>query len=176
MRILFLLHNVSKTRHFEGVLELLAEKGHSIVLAAARQRNRPVWLPKSLIQVNARLQSQRKPGRIEMTDCPSRRVDGWQDLALNLRQARDYVRFFDPRYADAQKLAERAASNTPARLRALLEGPVVRRHWRRLAQLLSAAEAAIPSDKLFDCICATNSPMSSSSRRSWTTARTSRIT
>ncbi|HEY5616590.1 MAG TPA: hypothetical protein VIK60_01520 [Vicinamibacterales bacterium] len=150
MRILFLLHNVSKTRHFDGVLELLAEKGHSIVLAVARQRNRPAWLPKNLVQVNDRLQSRRMPGRIEMIPCPSRRVDGWQDVAQNLRQARDYVRFFDPRYSNAQKLTERAALNTPDGLRALLDRPFARRHWRGVARLLATAEAVVPSDKLFE--------------------------
>jgi hypothetical protein len=150
VRILFLLHNVSKTRHFEGVLELLAERGHAVVLAVARQRNRPAWLPKTLIHVNDRLQACGAPGRIEMITCPSRRVDGWQDLALGLRQARDYVRFFDPRYADAQKLTERAASNTPDGVRAILDRPVPRRHWRQVARLLATAEAVIPSDRLFE--------------------------
>jgi hypothetical protein len=150
VRILFLLHNASKTRHFDGVIELLAERGHSIVLAAARQRNRPAWLPKNLIQVNDRLRSRDMPGRIEMIPCPSRRVDNWQDLAPSLRQARDYVRFFDPRYSGADKLTQRAASNTPAAVRALLDRPFARRHWRRMARLLERAEAIIPSDRFFD--------------------------
>jgi hypothetical protein len=150
VRILFFLHNVSKTRHFDGVLEQLAEKGHSVVLAVARQRNRPAWLPKKLIQVNDRLRSRGAPGRIEMIACPSRRVDAWQDVALSVRQARDYVRFFDPRYAGAQKLAQRAALNTPDNLRVLLDRPVARRHWRRVSRLLATAEAVIPSDKLFE--------------------------
>jgi hypothetical protein len=150
VRILFLLHNVSKTRHFDGVIELLAERGHSIVLAAARQRNRPAWLPKNLIQVNDRLRSRDMPGRIEMIPCPSRRIDAWQNLAPGLRQARDYVRFFDPRYSSAEKLAQRAASNTPKSVRALFDHPFARRHWRRMARLLQTAEAIIPSDRLFE--------------------------
>ena len=150
MRILFFLHNVSKTRHFDGVLEMLAERGHSVVLAAARQRNRPVWLPKNLTHVNERLRSLGLPGRIEIVACPSRRVDNWQEPAIAVRQARDYVRFFHPRYAGATKLAQRAASNTPDGLRTFLDRPVVRRHWRGMARLLAAAERAIPSDTLFD--------------------------
>ena len=55
MRILFFLHNVSKTRHFDSVIETLAERGHSVVLAAARQRNRPLWLPRNLRMANQRL-------------------------------------------------------------------------------------------------------------------------
>jgi hypothetical protein len=150
VRILFFLDNVSKTRHFESVLELLAERGHSIVLAAARQRNRPVSLPKHLVRVNDRLISRRLPGRIEIIACPSRRTDGWQELAVSLRQVRDYVRFFDPRYAQADKLAKRAVANTPRRLRALVDRPAVRRHWRGVSGVLAAAEGIIPSDKLFE--------------------------
>lgn len=150
MRILFFLHNASKTRHFDRVIEMLAERGHSIVLAAARQRNRPVALSKHLVEVNERLIARRVPGRVEIIACPSRRVDGWHDLAAHLRQARDYVRFFDPRYAQADKLAQRAASNTPPGVRALVDRPLVRRHWRGVADLLRAAEAVIPSDELFE--------------------------
>ena len=150
MRILFFLHNAAKTRHFDGVLEMLAERGHSIVLAAARQRNRPLGLAKNLIAVNDRLISRRLPGRIEIIACPSRRVDGWQNLAASLRQARDYVRFFDPRYAQAEKLAQRAASETPSHVRALVDRPGVRRRWRSVGRLLAAAEAVIPSDELFE--------------------------
>jgi hypothetical protein len=150
VRLLFFLDNVSKTRHFERVLELLADRGHSIVLAVARQRNRPVWLPKALVEVNDRLIARGAPGRIEVIACPSRRVDGWQELAPALRQARDYVRFFDPRYAGATKLAQRAASNTPTRIRMWLDRAIVRRHWHTVARLLAAAEAVIPSDRLFE--------------------------
>ena len=46
MRILFFLNNISKTRHFDSVIAALAERGHTVVLAAARQRNRPLTLPK----------------------------------------------------------------------------------------------------------------------------------
>jgi hypothetical protein len=77
-------------------------------------------------------------------------VDQWQDLALALREARDYVRFFDPRYAAAEKLAQRAAVNTPDGIRAVLDRPAVRRRWRLAARALEAAEAVIPSDRLFE--------------------------
>jgi hypothetical protein len=150
VRILFFLHNVSKTRHFEAVLETLAERGHSIVLAAARQRNRPVWLPKKLVATNDHLAERKLSNRIEAITCPSRRMDGWQELAGQLRQARDYVRFFDPRYAHADKLAVRAAENTAAGVRAFLDRPLVRRHWRRAARLLASAERVIPGDSLFE--------------------------
>jgi hypothetical protein len=151
MRILFFLHNVSKTRHFDSVLETLGERGHSIVLAAARQRNRPLSLPKKLGLVNKSLIARGRPGRIEITGCPVRRVDEWEDLAPALRRARDYLRVLDPRYAHAEKLAQRSATNTPRPWRRFIEDhPSIRRHWRLAGRALRLAETVVPSDRLFD--------------------------
>jgi hypothetical protein len=151
MRILFFLNNVSKSRHFDGVIESLADRGHSIVLAAARQRNRALALPKNLALANRRLIEARAPGRIEIVPCPAHRVDRWQRTAPALRQARDYLRFFDPRYAHAAKLERRSAASAPQGwLRFLQDHPALRRHWRLAARALAAAEQAIPSDRLFD--------------------------
>ena len=151
MRILFFLNNVSKSRHFDGVVEMLAERGHTVVLAAARQRNRPLWLPKNLTLANRRLIARGAPGRIELTACPVHRVDAWRTLAPTLRQARDYLRFLDPRYAHAAKLERRGAENAPKGWpRYLQDHAALARRWRTAAGALALAEAAIPSEKLFD--------------------------
>ena len=151
LRILFFLNNVSKSRHFDGVLELLAERGHSIVLAAARQRNRPLALPKRLALANRRLIERGLPGRIEVTACPTHRVDAWESAAPALRQARDYLRFLDPRYAHAGKLEERSASNAPTGWPEYVQRhPWVSRHSGLLRAGLALAEDAVPTDPLFD--------------------------
>ena len=151
MRILFFLHNVSKTRHFDGVLASLAERGHSIVLAAARQRNRPLWLPKNLALVNRSLAERGRPARIEITACPVHRVDEWETLAPMVRQARDYMRFFDPRYAQAEKLEHRSAVEMPKGWLAYVKRHGwVRRHWKLVMRALAAVETMIPSDPLVD--------------------------
>jgi hypothetical protein len=105
------------------VLAGLAERGHSIVLAAERQRNRPLALPKNLTLANPRLIARGAPGRIEITACPVRRADAWKDIAPVVRRSRDFLRFLDPRYAHAAKLEARA---------------------------FSIAEDAIPSDRFFE--------------------------
>ena len=131
MRILFFLNNVSKTRHFDSVIHLLADRGHTIVLAAARQRNRPLTLPKNLSRVNDVLIGKRAPGRIEVTACPTGRVDRWQRLAPAIRQARDYLRFFDDRYSHADKLEQRSAMHVPKGwLRLLRDHGWLARRWR----------------------------------------------
>jgi hypothetical protein len=151
MRILFFLNNVSKARHFDSVVEMLVERGHTVVLAAARQRNRPLGLPKNLSIVNRGLIAQGLPGRIEVTACPVRRVDRWQALAPAVRQARDYLRFFDERYAHAEKLEQRSATHAPKGwIRFMREHRWLSRHWRIVSKALALVERAIPSEKLFD--------------------------
>ena len=92
---------------------MLAERGHTVVLAAERQRNRPLWLPKNLTLANRSLRARGLPGRIEMTACPVHRSGPWQQRRPPLRQARDYLRFLDPRYADRDKLERRSAAHAP---------------------------------------------------------------
>ena len=151
MRILFFLNNISKSRHFDGVIGALAERGHTVVLAAARQRNRPLSLPKALVAVNRRLIAQGSSGRIEVTACPVRRVDTWRNVAPQLRQARDYLRFQDARYAHADKLERRSASAAPAGWPAFVQRHSwIGRHWRLVARALAAAERLIPSEPLFE--------------------------
>lgn len=159
MRILFFLHNVSKARHFDGVIQMLAERGHSVVLAAARQRNRSLTLPKNLVLANRRLVARGLPGRVEVTACPVRRVDRWQDAAPALRNARDYLRFFDPRYAHAAKLKGRSATHAPKGWRRFIQDhPWVARHWRLVTRGLALAEDALPSERLFDLFIAYERP------------------
>jgi hypothetical protein len=159
MRILFLLHNISKTRHFESVIQSLAAEGHSIVLAAARQRNRALALPRSLRLTNRDLIARRSPGRIEIVPCPVRRLDAWTSAAPALRLARDYLRHADPRYADKRKLEARSAESAPKAWLTFVHGrPWVRRHWHAVSRALAAAEAAIPTDALFDLFIANERP------------------
>src|SRR5688572_19557462 len=151
MRILFFLSNISKTRHFDGVIAALAERGHSVVLASARQRNRPLSLPKALTIVNRRLIAQESDARIEITSCPVRRIDAWRNVAPALRQARDYLRFQDARYARAEKLKRRSASAAPRDWpRFVRRHRWVRRHWRLVSRTLATAERLIPSEPLFE--------------------------
>jgi len=159
LRILFFLNNVSKSRHFDGVLELLADRGHTIVLAAARQRNRPLALPKRLALANRDLIERGRQGRIEVTACPVHRVDAWESLAPALRQARDYIRFLDPRYAHAEKLEQRSATNAPKGWPEYVQRhPWVARHSGLLRAGLALAEDVIPSEKLFDLFIAYERP------------------
>lgn len=140
MRILFLVHNLGKTRHFEGVIRGLTARGHTVVLGAARKR-KPLKPTKSL----------HDDPRVEVIACPTRRVDRWQNVATPLRRARDYLRFLEPQYAGAGKLAARAADYAPdGWSQALDRYPWLRRHWRITRRALEIAEAAMPPDRYFE--------------------------
>lgn len=139
MRILFLVHNLGKTRHFEGVIRRLTARGHTVLLAAARKR-KPLKPTKTL----------HDDPRVEVLACPTRRVDGWHDLALALRRARDHSRFLDPRYAHATKLAARAADYAPAGWsEAVARRPWLRKHWRLAQRGLALAESVMPIEPYF---------------------------
>ena len=130
---------------------MLAERGHTVVLAVERQRNRPVWLPKNLTRANRNLRTSGSPGRIEVTPCPVHRVDQWRHLVPALRLARDYLRFLDPRYGDRHKLERRSAMHAPAGWPQFVRGHRwISRNWKGLSSVLALVERAIPSEKLFD--------------------------
>src|SRR5262245_7779824 len=137
LRILFFVHNVGKTRHFDGVIDRLTLRGHTVILAAAGKR--------SGFKVS------RKRKRLETVGCPIRRVDRWKTAAPALRLVRDYLRLFEPPYERASKLAARAADHTPQAWRELIDRhPWIRRHARMIGRLLGLAEAALPPDRYFE--------------------------
>ena len=140
LRILFLVHNLGKTRHFEGVIRGLTAHGHTVLVAAARKR-KPLKPPKTL----------HDDPRVEVLACPTRRVDAWRDLALALRRARDYLSFFDPRYARSTKIAARAAEYAPVGwTEAFARRPWLRRNWRLARRGLALAESVMPHERYFE--------------------------
>lgn len=149
MRVLFLAHNLGKTRHFEGVLTALTSRGHSVVVTAAHKRNKPLKLA-GVFSNNP---------RIDVVTNPVRRVDEWEPFVRPLRQARDYVRFLDPSYATAQKLAERARAYAPPgwpeRLSA--NGTLGRRRTL-VKRTLELAETLIPSERYYELFIRSHAP------------------
>ena len=140
MRILFLVHNLGKTRHFEGVIRGLTARGHTVVLGAARKR-KPLKPTQTL----------HDDAGVEVIAAPTRRVDSWQDVTTPLRRARDFLRFLDPRYARSDKLAARAADYAPEGWSAAFaRRPALRRHWKLAMRGLAAAETLIPSERYFE--------------------------
>jgi len=146
LKVLFLVHNLGKTRHFEGVITELTARGHSVVITAAHKRNKPLKLAGSFSS---------NP-RVDVVTNPVRRVDQWEPFVRPLRQARDYVRFLDPSYADKQKLAARARGYAPQGWPERMDRLRPRR--RAIKWALELAEALIPSEQYYELFIRSHVP------------------
>ena len=139
MKILFLLGTPGRSRNFQDALIILANRGHDIRLTGR--------LRKGTFDLPAPVTHPRISGRVN----PTQRVDEWRDCVDLLRGARDYVRYFDPRYARATRLVRRAYEIAPTEFVLFCERhPWVKRHWRLAAQALALCEELIPTDAAFE--------------------------
>lgn len=148
MKILFLVHNLGKTRHFENVILGLAKRGHWITLAAARKRKKP-------LKVTGRLHAEK---RVDVVPCPVHRVDEWEAFVRPLRQARDYLRFLHPDYSNTAKLSARAAEYAPPGWASFMANGAKRRRWRLISRGLDVAETVVPSDRYFELFIRSEAP------------------
>ncbi|HVZ23122.1 MAG TPA: hypothetical protein VG871_18745, partial [Vicinamibacterales bacterium] len=141
MKILFLIGATSRIRNFHDALILLADAGHDITLTGR--------LRKGAFDIGKAIAHPRITGRVN----PVERSDGWRDVVDLLRGARDYVRYFDPRYASATRLVRRAYEIAPTPfVRYCDRHPWVRRHWSFVARALAFGEALVPSDPGFEAL------------------------
>jgi hypothetical protein len=139
MKILFLLGASSRIRNFDHTILALAERGHA-VRVAGRLRKGGFELPKMLAHE-----------RISARVNPTTRVDEWRDLVDLLRGARDYVRYFDPRYAHATRLVRRAYEIAPTEFVLFCERHAwVKRRWSWVSDVLARCEDLIPTDPGFE--------------------------
>lgn len=145
MRVLFLTHNLGKTRHFEDVIRELTTRGHSVVVTAAHKRNKPLKL--GTFSDNP---------LVDVVTNPVRRVDSWEPFVRPLRQARDYVRFLHPDYAAAAKLTARARTYAPAGWPERMD----RVRGRRLLvkRTLEFAESLVPSEPYYELFIRSHAP------------------
>ncbi len=95
MKILFVLKRMSFIRHFAEVVVGLADGGNEVCLACQDG------------DTSAAAELSDHP-RITRATAPRRRTDGLQDYVDLGRRARDYLRYLEPRYADARALRRRA--------------------------------------------------------------------
>jgi hypothetical protein len=148
VRVLFLAHNLGKTRHFEGVIQELTARGHSVVITAAHKRNKPLKL--------GRFSESRL---VDVVPNPVRRTDDWEPYVRQLRLARDYVRFFHPDYVGARKLAERGRAYAPPGWADRLErNGTLPRHRALVKRTLELAESLIPSEQYYELFIRSHAP------------------
>jgi hypothetical protein len=147
MKILFLVGATSRIRNFDRTITLLAERGHTVQLTGR--------LRKGSFDVTENVQHPRVSARVN----PTARVDEWQDLVDLLRGARDYLRYFDPRFASATRLVRRAYEIAPTDFVLFCERhPWIKRHWTLASTVLAYCERLIPADPGFEAFVREEKP------------------
>ncbi|HXH24767.1 MAG TPA: hypothetical protein VNI78_05930, partial [Vicinamibacterales bacterium] len=174
-RILFVMLHPGFIRYYEDALLHLAAAGHRIHLAfeTGREKLGSHALAARLAAASPRVTcgpapprsasvreflarrdreamrsgEGRRPARVE-----ERREEAWESLATTIRLMLDYLRYFEPAFARAAALRDRAAKRLPhipaaaVRLAAAL-GPSAR---RALSGCLRAIEEAIPASRAIE--------------------------
>lgn len=147
MKILFLIGATSRIRNFDHAIELLAEGGHTIRLTG-RPRKGVFALPKYI-----------RHERITGAENPTERRDEWGRYVETLRGARDYLRYLDPRYAEATRLVRRAYEIAPTEFVLFCERHRwVQRYWRMVSGALALCEDLIPVDPGFEAFLRAEEP------------------
>ena len=147
MKILFLVGATSRIRNFDHTIMLLAEHGHTVQLTGR--------LRKGSFTLTDSVQHERVSARVN----PTARVDEWRDVVDLLRGARDYVRYFDPRYAGATRLVRRAYEIAPTDFVLFCERhPWIKRNWTLVSNVLAYCEKLIPTDPAFEAFVREESP------------------
>jgi hypothetical protein len=139
VRVFFSVLNPPFLRYFDSVVDLLAERGHSLHFAfherAETAESDPVFGP--LLT--------RHPG-ISYSAAPVGGSHGDAQLALQLRACIDYLQFLHPRFHSTY--LARAEARVPATFRELVSRPAWRSAPARaaLAWALRQMNSAVPSD------------------------------
>jgi hypothetical protein len=140
VRILFSVRTPANVRQYDGVLRMLAARGHEVLLLR-EAFGTPRWPPfvRALAEASPRIRLDRMP---PMTRNP------WWELATEFRRARFYLRFFGPAYRHTPALRARAPRRAPAIVVRLAEstGPLGR---RLLAYLLDLLDQSTRTAALF---------------------------
>ena len=175
MRILFVMLHPGFIRYYDGALRALAAAGHHVHLAfeVSREKLGESQLPGRLAESCAGITYGTTPPRTESVreflargdrsavrtaeprtsmDGAQRRDETWDSLATTVRLMLDYLRFFDPAFAHAVRLRDRAEKRLPRVYVPLLgaagrAGGVLR---AAAASMLHGLERAIPTSSALE--------------------------
>jgi hypothetical protein len=145
VKILFSMRHLGSLRIYESVLRALAAAGHELlVLANRRESIGSMSTPEALLA--------EVPGvRLAWDETTP---TWWIELGIAVRIWRDYLRYFEPRYADFPRLRSRVGERVPPLLRRITEWPLVQSAAGRsvLARCLRTIERALPRQQALDAL------------------------
>ena len=150
MKILLCLVHPGFIRHFERTIGMLCDQGHSVHIAFHNEK----------ISAQEATQELRNAyPQITISLKAPRRSDEWTEFARRARTIRDYLMYFDARYAEAHRLRANAARELKASDRSLVERIVRVPGMRHLFNyLLHLVERALPGDPTIDAFVAQHAP------------------
>ena len=96
-RVLFVLASPEYLRYFDSTITWLADRGHHVMVAVNWLRERK----------HARLDVLIDDPRVTILDVVPKRGDHWTPFARAVRGTTDFVRYLDPRFAEAPALRDR---------------------------------------------------------------------
>jgi hypothetical protein len=151
MKVVFSALHFASFRNFESVVHTLAERGHQVHLMADESER---FGGQALVE---RLAAQYP--NVTWGWTPSPAEEPWFPFAQKVRLALDYVRYLDPRYADAPKLRLRNIERAPRIVRWLTVGlgSVLVGH-RPLARALKWLERTMPRSEAIEQYLAAQRP------------------
>jgi hypothetical protein len=152
MRLLFSMRHVGSLRLFEPALRALARRGHEVDVLVSRRES--IEWGSAAAQLTAEYPAVRWHWA---DDLPP---NAWLEFATVVRLWLDYLRYFDPRYADAPKLRVRAEDRVPAFIvRACRRWPLTSAAGRAvLARVLRTVERVLPRQSAADATIAGHKP------------------
>jgi hypothetical protein len=151
MKVVFSALHFASFRNFESVVQGLAERGHQVHLMADETER---FGGQALVE---RLAA-RYPN-VTWGWTPSPAEESWSLFAQKVRWALDYVRYLDPRYADAPKLRLRNIERAPRIVRWLTSGAgsLLVGH-RAMARALKWLERSMPQSEAIEQYLAKQRP------------------
>ena len=153
MRVLFIAKQKKNVDTFETTITALLARGHHVTLAI-QERD---------LERDRRLTERIGHERFAVVACPEERGDRWRRSAPLLRSARDWAHYYQPLYARASKLHQRALTRLLRELgaSAALDVdalPLSAPAGARLRDTLAQLEDTIPADPLHEEFVARHTP------------------
>lgn len=135
MRVLFVMHYPGYLRYFDTTVSALAAAGHDVFVGFESERK----------QAEGFEALPTDDPRIHRIPPLPRRADIWAGFAVRLRSSIDFVRYLDPRLAEARYLRRRMALVLPRSLRAIDRIDRLPSSWvNALVKAYRGLEAVIP--------------------------------
>ncbi len=182
-RILFVMLHPGFIRYYEDALHALDRAGHDVHVAfeTSREKLRESELAARLEASSGRITCGTTPPRVESVRAflmrgdrtatrggdllrpatvRERREEAWESLATTVRLLLDYLRFFEPAFASAYKLRDRADKRLPYACAWFVRVVAQQGAWARrgLAAALRGVECLIPVHPAVEAFIAEQNP------------------